>query len=52
MLDLKIEVGDIEKVKESEIRPYLQAAKTRLYSLAFANNPENDFSFNFNDYFN
>ncbi|AXF96906.1 hypothetical protein [Spiroplasma phoeniceum] len=53
LLDLKIKVGDIEKVKESEIRPYLQAAiLTVIRQQLNATITENDFSFNFNDYFN
>lgn len=53
LLDLKIKVTDIEKVRESEIRPHLQtgiltAIKQQLNDAI----TENDFSFNFNDYFN
>ncbi|WP_400249204.1 hypothetical protein [Spiroplasma sp. ald] len=49
MLDLKIKVGDIEKVKESEIRLYLQAAiLTAIRQQLNATITENDFSFNFN----
>lgn len=49
LLDLKIKVGDIEKVKESEIRLYLQAAiLTAIRQQLNATITENDFSFNFN----
>ncbi|WP_342255913.1 hypothetical protein [Spiroplasma endosymbiont of Poecilobothrus nobilitatus] len=53
LLDLKIKVNDIEKVKESEIRPYLQATiLTAIRQQLNATITENYFSFNFNDYFN
>ncbi len=53
MLHLKIKVDDIEKVKESEIRPYLQAAiLTAIRQQLNATITEKDFYFNLNDYFN